>query len=74
MTPSPTREREGREFVSLLNAVFGLAWSLFFLALHLVLFWGAIKHRHDSSGIVWALLFLAEQIHMKPGNPFTEAP
>lgn len=36
------------------------------LAVHAALFYLAIKHRHDSSGIVWALLWIGEQIHMTP--------
>lgn len=36
------------------------------LAFHAALFFLAIKHRHDVSGVVWAVLWVGEQIHMTP--------
>ncbi len=52
----------------MVNALSGM----FFCGLHAILFILAIKHRHDISGIVWALLWVGEQIHMKPPALFPE--
>lgn len=41
-------------------------WSSVFLILNLGMFVMAIRHRHDISGAVWALLWIGEQIHMTP--------
>ena len=43
------------------------AWMLF----HLALFIMAIKHRHSMEGIVWALLWVGEQIHLPPPSVST---
>ena len=53
-----------------LNPILGLLWLLAFLVLNFGLLILAWRHRNEIAGIVFALLYVAEQIHLKPENPF----
>ena len=44
----------------------GLLFDIAFSAVKLSFLVLAIKHRHDVSGIVWALIYVSEQIHLEP--------